>query len=185
MPSASVAGASFVTCGVASHVSVAVAVPIPVLGYPAGDVHSKAPPAGAVIAGAVVSRTVTSCDAVPRFDAASRPLQVTVVLPPAKSGGASFVTGRSPSHRSDAVAVPSTTLVPVGDAHSVTTAPGASTSGFNVSATCSETLQELWFPSRSVASHCDVVVPMPSTVPGGTEQDDAGDGSQLSAALNA
>src|SRR6185436_1102391 len=58
-PSGSAEGASFVTCTVASQASLAVAEPIALLGYPAGEVHSNVPAAGAAMVGAVVSRTVT------------------------------------------------------------------------------------------------------------------------------
>src|SRR5262245_8909780 len=91
LPSGSVVGASLVTWGAGSHVSLVTGEPMPDFGYPAGDVHSKVRAAGAAIAGAAVSRTVTSCVAVPTFDATSRAVHVTVVAPPGKRTGASFV----------------------------------------------------------------------------------------------
>src|SRR3989442_14130203 len=124
--------------------------------------------AGALIAGAWLSRTVTDCVALLEFPAASVAVQVTMVVPLGKVAGALFATtSDAPDETaSTALAEPSAgAAAQVPRAVLVVIAGGAVTVGGVVSCTVTVKLALLWRPEPSGAVHVTVVSPSPKVEP--------------------
>src|SRR2546425_614963 len=118
--------------------------------------------AGALIAGAWLSRTVTDCVALPELPAASVAVQVTMVVPFGKLAGALFaMTSDAPDETASvALAEPSAgAAAQVPRAVLAVMAGGAATVGAVVSRTVTVKLALLWLPEPSVAVQVTVVVP--------------------------
>ena len=105
-----------------------------------------------------MSTTVTRCSAVAALPAASDAVQVTVVVPSGNRAGASLVTDATPT-ASDAVALPTSTGAPPGDAASAVTSAGAAIDGGVVSTTVTRCSAVAALPAASDAVQVTTVVP--------------------------
>src|SRR5688572_1351522 len=102
--------------------------------------------------GAAPSVTTTFWVHVLEFPLASVPVQVTTVVPIGKTAGALLVMAMLPGQLSDAVGVPSDTLVAVQFAFAATlTVAGQLKVGLTLSTTSTVKLQVAEFPAASLA----------------------------------
>src|SRR5206468_3925265 len=153
-----------VTLSVPSTMSLAVAVKVTVA--PAALVASAVIGAGQLTVGAVVSRTVTANEQVLVLCAASKALQVTVVLPRAKvlPLAGKQVTASVPSTMSLAVAV-KVTVAPAALVASAVIGAGQLTVGAVVSRTVTANEQVLVLCAASKALQVTVVLPKANMLP--------------------
>jgi hypothetical protein len=170
------------TLGVASQTSVAVVENVTTA--PLAPVHSRERLPEQVIAGGVVSRTVTTNEQLDVFDAASVAVHTTVALPKPNvlPDAGKHATAGAESHASVAVVV-NVTAAPLGLVHSRTRLPEHVIAGGVVSTTVTVNVQLAAFDESSVAVQLTVVAPRGKVLPDAGAHEIVGVESHTSVAL--
>ena len=155
-PSGKNSGALFDTVGLASTISVAVAVPISNIF--SNDVASKMISFGTSKTGAVSSTIVTFCVILDEFPDSSVAVHVTVVSPSGKNSGALFDIDEIPT-RSYVDGTSSSTELEFAFCASTVMLDGIINSGLVVSTTLTNCSALVVFPDVSVTVHVTMVSP--------------------------